>query len=286
MATPLERYLRVQGGVDRRMAKILMEGASSAAKQIRDTYARSSFSSAVRRAQLQMIQKELYGTLDDMFGGLNAEIRLGYEEASQAAVDAEAELVSKYLDAAGEPMSGFRAAGEKLRAKTVDLVVARGVNNIPLSRQVYKTNALAKGYVDRLVNNGLLTGMNAKTMAREVKAFIRPDVRGGVSYAAQRLARTEINNAFHRTQIDLAQEEPWVTGMKWNLSRSHPTPDECDEYADEVHYRGGKPGVFRKTDVPNKPHPQCLCFITSEVVSETTFVENFGKGRYRGFLGR
>jgi hypothetical protein len=38
--------------------------------------------------------------------------------------------------------------------------------------------------------------------------------------------------------------------------------------------------VFAKGDVPRKPHPQCLCFITPETVSEEEFFDKLLSGDY------
>ena len=90
-----------------------------------------------------------------------------------------------------------------------------------------------------------------------------------------RLARSELNNAFHSRQIAAAQK-PWVLGVKWNLSKSHPRKDECDRYATENAHQLGR-GVFPKSDVPSKPHPHCLCFMTYEMQDEDDFVADLAR---------
>jgi hypothetical protein len=76
-----------------------------------------------------------------------------------------------------------------------------------------------------------------------------------------RLARTELNNAFHLSQIYSFYDRPYILGVKWNLSESHPRPDECNEYAQGDHVGMGS-GVFRVQDTPAKPHPNCFCYLT------------------------
>jgi hypothetical protein len=138
--------------------------------------------------------------------------------------------------------------------------------------------------VDRQVNLAILSGESWKELGDRVKGSINPNVRGGVAYAAKRLGRTELNNAFHTAQRVAHEKEPWVDSFVWHLSGSHSTPDECDEYAREVHYPGGLPGHFQKGSLPNKPHPQCLCYTTAESIDEDSFVNAFLDGKYDTYL--
>jgi hypothetical protein len=121
---------------------------------------------------------------------------------------------------------------------------------------------------------------NSRELARLVRNYIHPDTPGGVSYAAQRLARTEINNAFHTTSLRHYNEQPWVEGVKWSLSSSHPHADACDEYATEVHFRGGEPGVYKPEDTPSKPHPQCFCYVSPVTMSDEAFIRAFNAGEF------
>lgn len=101
--------------------------------------------------------------------------------------------------------------------------------------------------------------------------MIDPSTPGGVSYAAKRLGRTELNNAFHTTQQASAEVNPFVMALRWNLSLSHKKPDRCDELADG-HSRGKTSGIYLPSDLPRKPHPQCLCYTTNEMMDEDEFL--------------
>lgn len=164
--------------------------------------------------------------------------------------------------------------------------MARMDNGISLSEQVYKTQALSNGIVDREINRGLLLGEGWKQIADRVTPLIRPDVAGGVSYAANRLARTEINNAFHRAQIDQRLDSPFTVGFRWHLSGSHPRPDACNEYADKTHMKDGDPGVFAPNEVPGKPHPNCLCYLTTVQPSDEEMFADFFSGKHNEYIDR
>jgi hypothetical protein len=95
--------------------------------------------------------------------------------------------------------------------------------------------------------------------------------RGTVAYNALRLARTEINQAYHWAQKEMAKENPLIIGQKWNLSNSHPLdwpfsaaymgyPEICDYRAYHDHHGLGD-GVFPPGEAP-PDHPNGLCYLT------------------------
>jgi hypothetical protein len=77
---------------------------------------------------------------------------------------------------------------------------------------------------------------------------------------------------------------PWVKGYKWYRSRSHAHSDVCDEYANEDHDGLGE-GVFKKANVPDKPHPQCLCYIVAVSMDDKDWLKAYNAGRFNQYLG-
>jgi hypothetical protein len=149
----------------------------------------------------------------------------------------------------------------------------------PLSARVYKTAALANGQVSQAINRSLARGDSAQKLAKSVRALIDPDVPGGVSYAAKRLGRTEINNAFHAQSIHDAQLAPWVQEMRWHLSKVHePQGCVCETYA--VY------GLFPIEHVPEKPHPNCRCYVTPELPAYDNFENALLSGQFDDFLNK
>ena len=107
-----------------------------------------------------------------------------------------------------------------------------------------------------------------------MKKSIKPKVPGGVSHAAMRLARTEINNAYHAQSIDGMEDEPWVIGVEWNLTRPHhPDPGEICDNMPILAYS-------TKTKVPLKPHPNCVCYITPVLEDFQIFAQKLKSGAY------
>lgn len=140
-----------------------------------------------------------------------------------------------------------------------------------------------KGILD-ITTQAIMSGISAVELSKQLEGFllkrgpawttgIKRSVtgRGTVAYNALRLARTEINQAYHWAQKEMAKENPMLIGQKWNLSNTHPTdwppsaaymgyPEICDYYAKHDHHGLGE-GVFPPGEAP-PDHPNGLCYLT------------------------
>lgn len=286
--TPLERYLVLQRALDRDVLAALRASASNIEAELRRLQARSGIGAAVRREQLVHSQVVIHNEMARYWAGVGDTV-----EAARAT--AAAEGAQTILDGSRDGLSQVFSAAEltymtestrQQAARGVEVLQERlsGSSHVPLAQSVYDNAALTNGHVDEIINNALARGASAADLAKDVRGFINPNTPGGVRYASMRLGRTELNNAFHANQVRQAQAQPWTTGVKWNLSGSHPTPDECNDYADQEHIKGEAAGVFRPNEVPAKPHPNCLCYLTNEDVGRDEFVNQFFNGQYNEYL--
>jgi len=264
---PVEEYAKFQAQWERELRQALRDAARQAELQI------GRAGAGLRGARTIQIAKE---TSDMAFHDLYTRLRSGRADiaglAGKIAAEADAELfrtagMSEDFVAAYVRAEATRAAAQVDRALT-RITTSR----IPLSEQVYKTRQLTNGLVDRRVNAMLAAGMSQREIAKGVRDLISPNVPGGVSYAALRLGRTEINNAAHASAINRGRSKPWVHGFDWHLSGSHPRTDICNDI--EL----GSP--YSKEDVPDKPHPQCLCYVTAASDDEALFQERLLNGDY------
>lgn len=273
----LLKYLKVQRLTDRELNKILRETAREANRFIAGLS--NAPSSAVRAAQVRLAQQQV-----QMWAQVQGSIRKGAGNAGEAAAELMAQFDKPYLRSIGIDPAAWERAQVATARRGVLNYLARGIDGIPLSERVYRNGVLASGKIDSIVNSGLLLGKSAKEIAQAVAKFISPTTPGGASYAAMRLGRTELNNAFHRLSVEKYSATPWVDVVKWSLSSSHPKPDECDELAGDSHFRGGGAGEFKPDDVPGKPHPHCFCYVEPVAVSEAAFIRNFQAGNYDSYL--
>lgn len=285
----LVRYLKIQGAYDTKLRTVLIASAEDAHSRISALNKNQTWSVGVKQAQLRLVIKEMKEVLNDLY---KQELKLiinGQKESAVAAIDAFSETDRNFLRQAftesaqstGTSVDSF-ISGQR---RSASLGVANAISRIyktdqPLSVRVYHSRALANKWVQQRANIGILRGASAKEIATDIRRFIRPNTPGGVSYAALRLSRTELNNAFHATSIVTAQDRPWVEGMAWHTSQVHEidaggVPEICDTLAGQV---------FTVDNVPKKPHPQCLCYVTPEVEAEETFLRHLTAGQYRSWI--
>lgn len=280
----LLRYIRIQTRYDTRVKTILIASAQDAFDRIESLASKETFSAKVRGAQIRMVMKELSPIMRDLFGEILPVIRDGQKEAARQAVEAFAATDRVYLRSAFSNIGhvdSFVSGQKHSAAIGIANAISRVTkSDIPLSGKVYRSRALATGWVQRQVTSGILRGDSAQDIAKQVRSSIRPSTPGGVSYAALRLGRTELNNAFHATAITLAQDRPWVEGMQWHLSKTHEfesqsIPEICERYAGQI---------FQVDVVPSKPHPQCRCFVTPQLEPFDVFVRHLTAGQYRSWI--
>lgn len=278
----LARYLLVEDKSITAIRGILFDASQDAFKEISDLEGKDGVSAPTRVSQLASFMKIARDIDESIFKQIGPVIRNGQKDSAEAAVDA----LGEHEKAFTRKLFGSVGAAEDWVASQRHSA-ALGVNNAirqylgasePLSRRVYRSRSLSNGYVERVIRSALARGKSAKAIANDVRSSINPSTPGGVSYAAMRLGRTELNNAFHATSIQLMQDRPWIEEAQWNLSKRHDqkTGCRCEEYAATK--------FFPVDKVPRKPHPQCRCFTTPRVVDWGTFERNAQIGMYDKYI--
>lgn len=154
-------------------------------------------------------------------------------------------------------------------------------NGYRLSDRVWQTAINVRSRIDRLLEYHIAQGTSAVEIADLLEDFLTPGARliktrtpygREGSYAARRLARTEISAAAGRATVNASNANPFVRGIQWKLSPSHKCCDICDDYA-----RGGidGDGVYPPNGVPTYPaHPHDLCTLLPVPVSNPAEVTN------------
>lgn len=275
------RYLEVERKFDDKLKVVLTDALSG----IDDAFGKlgDKFSDQVKRAQLSQSRRALRSRINGIFGDTGNLIRDYRSDAALAAVDAGLYEQRSILGRIFPNPVARQAYADSLRLsgmRNIESTITRVLETEkPLSARVYKTAALANGQVSQAINRSLARGDSAQKLAKSVRALIDPDVPGGVSYAAKRLGRTEINNAFHAQSIHDAQLAPWVQEMRWHLSKVHePQGCVCETYA--VY------GLFPIEHVPEKPHPNCRCYVTPELPAYDNFENALLSGQFDDFLNK
>jgi hypothetical protein len=264
------------------LADLMNAAANDAQKLIYANMSKGTFSGKTRASQLTAATKGLGSLSADIWNEVHALTRQGIHGASQLALNQQ--LDRDFLS--GMPFNAIKQYQEAMyfnAFQSAEDIISRRTNGFTLQQRIYKGGRAGVVQAAKEVETGLLLQLSAKELADRVHDLYNPNVPGGQSYAASRLARTEINNAHHDTTIRHAETTPWVYGYKWHLSGSHPRPDICNEYA-EADHDGLGPGVFKKGNAPSKPHPHCLCYLTVMQPDRDEFLDSLANGRYDDHL--
>lgn len=281
-------YARVQAVSDRQLIALLREAVRDINRQLKVYGVSTRISDKVRADQLRLIKKALLEEIASIYGSLGHIIVQQQVAAASAAIKLGGELNAVLFAGTGDAGLAASLEAGMLRglAGTRDIVMARVTGTaFPLSERIYRSQVWLEGLLDRRINSALARGLSAKEFAREMQDFFSPDTPGGVRYASMRLARTEINNAFHAHTVSTVGDAPWISAMKWNLSRSHPKADDCDMLASQDAFGLGS-GMYPPRDTPSKPHPQCFCVVTPASVDEDEFITQLLGGSYDSYIRR
>ena len=283
---PLLAYLRVQELFERELLFLLRRTSSDIDRDLREWSRKEGPGAMVRRAQLREAQRAINQRLASLWKLVGANVRAqraaSAAAASNAVFEYEAVLLRTKLTAAEREILKQSLAAQAQR--NIENAISRmQLSRIPLSERVWNSRVLVSGQLDRIINEAIARGLNAREIAKAVSRFVNPNTQGGVRYAAERLGRTELNNAFHATQVQRGRDSPFVLAQKWELSGSHPRPDECNTYADDNH-EGMGAGVFSPDNVPGKPHPNCLCYMVPVTPENADFIKLYNAGYYDTWL--
>lgn len=152
-------------------------------------------------------------------------------------------------------------------------------NGYRLSDRIWNTADNTRRRLDAFLSDSVAQGRGAASIARDLEIFLQPGralqrtnkpYGTDASFDAMRLARTEIAHAHAQATQASAAMNPFVQGVKWNLSGSHPKPDICDDNA------AGGPngdGTYDLGSAPTLPaHSSCLCFFTQVLVEDARAV--------------
>ena len=193
--------------------------------------------------------------------------------------------------------SEFAASERLLRSYGLDAQrLWVGDGGYRLSDSVWRARKQTRDQIDLVLRQAVAEGTDALEVARILEDHLNPslspirNVRGRLvrnqprgivthapgragmgSFAARRLARTEITRAHGAATMWAAERTPFAVGVKWSTSGRHPKADECDAKAERDTGLGA--GVYAVKDVPRYPsHPQCLCNLSTATVDDVDAV--------------
>ncbi|GHT02065.1 hypothetical protein AGMMS49525_04790 [Bacteroidia bacterium] len=174
----------------------------------------------------------------------------------------------------------------KTNQDVLDAFLTRKVRGLRLSERVWNYNESIKTEIEKAINASLSEGKSAAQLSRDVRKYLNNpdalfrrvrDVRGNLKLSASalayqpgkgvyrsayknamRLARTEINKAYHIADNTRWKQLDFVIGYRVHTTdRKFNTCDLCTELQ----------GLYPKDFVFTFWHPQCLCYVTPELIT-------------------
>lgn len=227
--------------------------------------------STVRAAQVQLAALNV-----EMWADVGDAVKSGIEVAATKSAQVQALFDLANLEHVGISGADWKRSMIATAQEGVQSLISRRENGFTLSQRVWRNSQAAQRGLREAIDVGLLLGKSQREIAKDVYKYINPNTPGGASYAAMRLGRTEVANAYHRSTIRQYQSTPWVEKCRWHLSGSHPRPDQCNEYADI--------GTYAVDDVPDKPHPNCLCYLTPVSLSLDEYARRYESGEFDDYI--
>ncbi len=213
---------------------------------------------------------------DSMTDNVNTIIDKGMKseiDASFAGNKSILENLTQRTSAPAEVVSKFKLS----TAGAAQAFQERKLNGMNLSERIWQYRGQFKSQIEMGLDVSLGQGLSAQQTSRELKQYLQDpdklfrrvrDKRGNLQLSrnaaayhpgrgkyrsshknAMRVARTEINMAYHESNHERWLKSPWVVGFKVVLSNNHPVDDICDSM------KGDYPKTFRFTGW----HPHCRC---------------------------
>lgn len=280
----IRAYAQVQVATDQQIVTILADAAEAMRGDMAQILSKTAptMSDSIRYEQMARVRKALLEQQSDVLRKLGRVVEARRLDAAARAIQIGNAMDSYVLNRLGRSALAREVSANLAfgLSQTTEVAMARmGLSYTDLAQRIYNTDVWLGSRIDQRITQLLAQGKSAREFAAEAVNWFNPNTPGGVRYAAMRLARSEINNAFHAVSVQQVQDKPWVHAMQWHLSGSHPKADVCDEYAREDKFNLG-PGVWNKGDVPRKPHPHCYCYVTAVQVDEDEFLDTLVGGGY------
>lgn len=277
----LIRYIGVQKVYDKKVVAALKDASEDAVKAVEKYADKENISSKVAVYQSSLLRDEIRKVVRDLFNGIGPIVKDGQADAAEAAAKASLQTdadVLKILFPDPKRRKQFEASFKQSARQGIQAMINRVLEpQWPLSERIWNSGSIAAGTLDRKINSALARGASARELAKLVKSDVAYGAPGGTSYVTMRLARTEINNAYHAQSIGQTQDSPWVAEMEWHLSKVHKEQNcLCEVYADQQY--------FDKQSVPKKPHPQCMCFVTPKRIEKSVFATDLTAGKFDAYF--
>lgn len=287
--------VRAQMDIERQAATVYREMA----EELRARIERLAPTDLENRRRLQGLRQTTVRLLAGTSRELEALTRKAWRTAARESIDKNVLALSRMSGISGIDFEISADENREFIRQTVRYLSDPLTQGLSLSDRVWRSQSHIPSDVMRQISFGTIEGEGTAEIGRRVKQFLA-DPEGSAKQAgvveglrtrarkardkgdtarAKRLfarareleirlpspgigtyrsppknAERVVRGAFKQAELhgvtEYARSKDWAVGIGWRLSASHPEPDICD----------GLVGIYRKNEVPDIPHPQCLCY--------------------------
>lgn len=243
------------------------------ARQVRQDVERLT-PGTLRRSHQEAMASRLEARAAELRQELLQATQRGIRIAANTAVDAPRRIALESLGRWFRTSDVAALFADVAERATLALLARTGPDGLRLSDRVWRIGEETRGAIQRIIEDAVARGEDARTTARRLEQYLQPGIArplkletrrqlkvpADVSMQALRLAVTEVQHAHHEASIAAWSALPSYQGVYWRLSSNHPVEDICDEYA-----RHGGDGFWPAGDEPPKPHPWCRCYVVPKL---------------------
>lgn len=281
-----QRLINLIAYYNRRIRRILEATYTELAQAVKLFQAEPFYTSGLHTApgQLYLRNKSLLNQVRDILSRLRTNIRTNITEGMVSSWDLanikNNRLVKEYTK--GLVLTPhILTEMSQLNLTALRAFVNRVEAGMSLSRRLWRLSGTIKDQLEVYLGTGITTGKDAVQIARGLTGFLKGGVSSfyqegtvtraigkDISYQALRLARTEMNMAFHHSDYVRRMQLPFVTGVEVYLSDSHPFEDICDSLV----------GEYPKGFMFGGWHPACMCHTRAILMSQDEFSDWVNSG--------
>ena len=157
----------------------------------------------------------------------------------------------------------------RINQDAMEYLVRYRPGGIEFSDSIWDATWEVQKQMRRMVNESVLLGKSSQNLAMRLTKYVSktglktgPGIYKSAYANAWRLARTEMNRAYTEGQIRYAGKKDFIDGFIWRTGNT----DACHIC------RGLNGKFFPKDEVPEIPHPNCMCWrewhIKDEAIEE------------------
>lgn len=275
LRTPEERLTQLNKKQLQAIRKVYKNAYNNMSDRI-ERLNKGTFSGKVMESEFKKLKKELNEAYKEVGEQIKALTKSGATESADIAV----QLANEFAEKIGVSVEGAYSYVPK---EVVQSIVTGELykGDWSLSKAIWGDLKQTQQDLQNIIAEGIAQNLPSPDIARAIQEYMNPDEKKGydwlkehpgtktsIDYNAFRLSKTMISHAYQQAYEKTVEKNPFVEGIKWEVSNKHNVCDLCKKRAEQNDYGLGK-GVYPKGKVPlDHPNGQCVLISVTPPLSE------------------